>query len=211
MDVYIFGYHYTFDTFWDFLFTSREWLYTLPVIYQILVLVGIIALTVGLFSLVFYIVKAVFQLVFEIIRILVKFIRSLFVPRKHHRPYHYKYDHPRKLSKPSRRYTRPPAPQAPTTPPTPPQRPAVPTPPTPPQRPTPQTHSILAPQSIIERPVATSVVAQQSSRNRVIKYSQLLHCPNCGGTFTKEMMRILYESESVYCEFCGNKLEYELQ
>lgn len=202
MDVYIFGYHYTFDSFWDFLFTSREWLYTLPVIYQILILVGLVAMTVGLFSLVFYIVKAVFQLVFEIIRILFKFIRSLFVPRKHHRPYHYKYDHPRKLSKPSRRYTRPPAP------PTPPQRPVA---PTPPQRPTPSTHSIIPPKSMIERPVATSLVAQQSSMNRVIQYSQLLHCPNCGGTFTKEMMRILYDSESVYCEFCGNKLEYELQ
>ncbi len=197
MDVYIFGYHYTFDSFWDFFISSREWLYTLPVIYQILILVGLVALTVGLFSLVFYIVKAVFQLVFEIIKILVKFIRSLFVPRKHHRHYHYKYDSPRKLDKPSRRYTRPP--------------PSRTTPPLPPQRPTPPTHSNLATKSAIERPVATSVVAQQSSINKVIKYSQLLHCPNCGGTFTNEMMRILYDSESVYCEICGNKLEYELQ
>ena len=190
MDVYIFGYQYS--GFWDFLFASREWLYTLPVIYQILVLVGIIALAVGIFSLVYYIVKAVFQLVFEIIKIIVKFIRSLIVPRKHHRPYHYKYDHPRRLSKPSRRYTRPP-------------------PPHPAPRPAPPTHSNLTTKPIIERPIATSMVAQQSSRNEVNKYSQLLHCPNCGGTFTKEMMRILYDTESVYCESCGNKLEYELQ
>ena len=108
MDVYIFGYYFNFDSFWDFFIAAREWMLALPIIYQILVLVGLVALTVGSFSLIYYIVKAVFQLVFEILRILFKFIRSLFVPRKHHRPYHYRYDRPRKMSKPSRRYVRPP-------------------------------------------------------------------------------------------------------
>ena len=184
-NVYIFGVKYAFDSFWAFFIATREWIHTLPPIYQILLLVGLIAMTVGIFSLTFYIVKAVFQLVFEIIKLLVKFIRSLFVPRKHHRPYHYKYDHPKKMSKPSRRYARPP---------------------TPPTRPTPQTR--LTP---TQSPKATRVMTQTSSRNDVIRFPQLLHCPNCGGTFTNEMMKILSESESVYCEFCGNKLEYELQ
>jgi len=195
-DVYIFGYHFTFDSFWDFFITTREWIHSLPPIYQILILVGIIALTVGSFSLVYYIVKAVLQLVFEIFKILFKFIRSLFVPRKHHRRYDYRYDRPRKLNRPSRRYTRP------STPPTP---PTPPTPQTPPSPTIPKT--IATPQ----RPKATGTMAQTSSRNNVIKFPQLLHCPNCGGTFTNEMMRILSDSKSVYCEFCGNKLEYELQ
>jgi len=189
-DVYIFGYHFTFDSFWDFFITAREWMHTLPLIYQILILVGLVALTVGLFSLVFYIVKAVFQLVFEIFKILFNFIRSLFVPRKHHRHYHYRYDRPRKMSRPARKYTRPPA------------APVVPAPPVAPVAP-------VAP--IRPRSQSTRVMPQTSVRNEVVKFPQLLHCPNCGGTFTNEMMRILSESESVYCEFCGNKLEYELQ
>ena len=202
MDVYIFGYYFNFDSFWDFFIAAREWMHALPIIYQILILVGLVALTVGSFSLVYYIVKAVFQLVFEIVRILFKFIRSLFIPRKHHRPYHYRYDRPRKMNKHSRRHMRPPvAPR----PPTPPTRPVPSTPPTP------IMHSISEPVSITQKPRATSVMAPTSMRNNVVTFSQLLHCPNCGSTFTNEMMRILSESESVYCESCGNKLEYELQ
>ena len=205
MDVYIFGYYFNFDSFWDFFVATRDWIHTLPIIYQILILVGLVALTVGSFSLVYYIVKAVLQLVFEIFKILFKFIRSLFVPRKHHRPYHYRYDRPRKMRKPSRRYARPPTAPRPSAPPAAPAAPTSPTPPT-------QTmHSFPETNSITQRPQATSTMAPTSLRNNVIKFSQLLHCPNCGSTFTNEMMRILSDSESVYCESCGNKLEYELQ
>lgn len=199
MDVYILGYYFNFDSFWDFFIAAREWIHALPVIYQILILVGLVALTVGSFSLVYYIVKAVLQLVFEIVQILFKFIRSLFIPRKHHRSYHYRYDRPRKMCKPSRRYIRLPV------------APRPPTPPTAPIRHKPSMQSIPEPIPIKHRPQATSVMAPTSLRNNVVKFSQLLHCPNCGSTFTNEMMRILSDTESVYCESCGNKLEYELQ
>ncbi|MHA1561623.1 MAG: hypothetical protein ACTSPA_05805 [Promethearchaeota archaeon] len=205
MDVYIFGYYFNFDSFWDFFIEARNWMHGLPVIYQILILVGLVALTVGSFSLVYYIVKAVLQLVFEIVRILFKFIRSLFIPRKHHRSYHYRYDRPRKMNKPSRRHMRPPVAPRPPTPPTAPVRPTAPT------QPTQTLHSIPEPSPTTQRPQATSTMAPTSIRNNVVKFSQLLHCPNCGSTFTNEMMRILSDSESVYCESCGNKLEYELQ
>jgi hypothetical protein len=56
---------------------SREWLLGLPVVYQVLVIAGLVALTVGILVLVFYIIKGVILLAIEIVKAVIKLIKSL--------------------------------------------------------------------------------------------------------------------------------------
>lgn len=68
---------YEFDSFIEAIMAFRGWLHALPMIYQILVLIGLVALTVGVLSLVYYAVKGAIILCIEIVKATINIIKSI--------------------------------------------------------------------------------------------------------------------------------------
>ncbi|MHA1673229.1 MAG: hypothetical protein ACTSYI_06340 [Promethearchaeota archaeon] len=158
---------YEFESVIEAFLALRGWMYALPLISQILVLAGLVALTVGVFMLVYYIVKGSLVLVFEVIKGTLNIIKSLVESISRHvqgpthrtRRAHYPLQHHRPI-----------APVTPVAP--------------------------IAPiRTKAPRPLAATV-------------KQGLHCPECGETFTPEMMSLLKINHAVFCEYCGKQLEF---
>ncbi len=38
--------------------------------------------------------------------------------------------------------------------------------------------------------------------------SRQIHCPECGQSFTPEMIQVMQEQHHVFCEYCGKSLEF---
>lgn len=140
----------------------RGWLHSLPVLNQILIFIGLVALTVGFFTIIYYIIKGAFALSIELLRASINILKALIqsISRHIHAPKHY--------SQPTQRYR-------------------------------PVTNRVFRPASQIEanRPLKSKMEAPQQ-----------IHCPECGQTFTPEMIQVMQEQHHVFCEYCGKSLEF---
>ncbi|MHA1521379.1 MAG: hypothetical protein ACTSRK_14440 [Promethearchaeota archaeon] len=164
---------YEFESVIEAFLSLRGWVYALPVIYQVLVMAGLVALTVGVFMLVYYVVKGSLVLVFEIIKATLNILKSLVESISRH------------ASGPIRQARRRQYPLQH-------HRPVAPVAPIAPVAPVALRHPI---RTKAPRPLATTV-------------KQALHCPECGETFTPEMMGLLKVHHAVFCEYCGKQLEF---
>jgi hypothetical protein len=169
---------YSFDSGLEALLALRGWIQALPLIYQILVFAGIVALTVGVLSIVYYIVKGAIVLAIELVKATFNLIKSLVEAIANHARapprYRYKKVHPIQPPRPPR------PPQAPL----------------PPKAPMPARAAYQDP-ALPARPIDESTVEVET-----------LHCPECGEAFTPAMVNLMKVDRQVFCEFCGKQLEF---
>ena len=103
-----------FSSFLETFINFRGWLHALPVLNQILVFIGLIALTVGIAVVLYYIIQGAFKLTFEVLKAIVHMIKGLLdafyrhatAPRHPRNPQHHRNSLPASspyLRKPARR------------------------------------------------------------------------------------------------------------
>lgn len=70
--------HHGFSYFLEFFANFQGWLHSLPMLNQILIFIGLVALTVGISVVIYYIIKGAFKLTFEVIKAAVHILKGFF-------------------------------------------------------------------------------------------------------------------------------------